>query len=343
MKRKIGLLCICALLMTGCGKIPKLSNGNDAVITFKDGQKISVDDLYNTLKNDYALETLITLMDTHIFETEFADKVDDSKSYAENYVKAMKESYGGEDKLLQAIQQNTKFSTIEAYQKYLYLSYLQSMATEEYAKLQITDKQIKKYYDETAKGQVDLNHILITADVTDKMTADEKKAAETKAKDLAKSLIDKINKSDDKEKTFKELVKENTKDDKTKSKDGSLGKVTYGDIDKKYNGLLDAAYKIKDKEVYGEIVTTELGYHIVFKTKSYEKEELEKVSDKIKKILAEELQSKQKDIALKALQHYRKEYGMEIQDSEIQKQYARYIQNMAASIQQQIAEENKKK
>jgi len=37
-------------------------------------------------------------------------------------------------------------------------------------------------------------------------------------------------------------------------------------------------------------------------------------------------------IGLNALQHYRKEYGMEIQDDEIKKQYSNYIQNSLASI-----------
>ena len=51
--KKLGLLCVCTLLLTGCG-IPKLENGQDAVVSFKNGDMISVDDLYGKLKNEFA-------------------------------------------------------------------------------------------------------------------------------------------------------------------------------------------------------------------------------------------------------------------------------------------------
>ena len=41
------------LLVTSCGKVPKLENGQEAVVTM-DGKNISVDDLYKELKEDYA-------------------------------------------------------------------------------------------------------------------------------------------------------------------------------------------------------------------------------------------------------------------------------------------------
>ena len=39
MKKKIGIICCSALLLAGCG-IPKLENGKEAVVTFKDDAKI---------------------------------------------------------------------------------------------------------------------------------------------------------------------------------------------------------------------------------------------------------------------------------------------------------------
>ena len=52
----ISLLLIGVLLITGCGKVPQLKNGEDAVVSFKDNELISVDELYNILKENYALE-----------------------------------------------------------------------------------------------------------------------------------------------------------------------------------------------------------------------------------------------------------------------------------------------
>ena len=51
MKKKIIGLMAFALLLTGCGKVPKLENGKDAVVSFNNGEKISVDDLYNKIKD----------------------------------------------------------------------------------------------------------------------------------------------------------------------------------------------------------------------------------------------------------------------------------------------------
>ena len=38
MKKKIVLAMALTLLLTGCGKVPKLENGKDAVVSFKNGE-----------------------------------------------------------------------------------------------------------------------------------------------------------------------------------------------------------------------------------------------------------------------------------------------------------------
>ena len=75
MKKKIFIIGLSALALCGCGKIPKLSNGEDAVVTFKDDKKISVNDFYNKIKDTYGLNTLINMIDTYIYEKEFSDKM----------------------------------------------------------------------------------------------------------------------------------------------------------------------------------------------------------------------------------------------------------------------------
>ena len=46
MKKKIVLIICTMLLMTGCGKDVKLVNGENAIVTFKDGGGISSNQLY---------------------------------------------------------------------------------------------------------------------------------------------------------------------------------------------------------------------------------------------------------------------------------------------------------
>lgn len=344
MKKKIIGLCAIMLLASGCGKVPKLENGKDAIVSFKNGEMISVDDLYTKIKDDFGLEALITMIDTYIIEKEFPDYKETAEKNAKAYIDAFIEQYGGKKEFLQALQENTQYQTIEAYQNYYYLSYLQSHAIEEYAKLQITDKQIEDYYNNKAIGDMELNHILITSDVKEDATSDDKKKAEEDAKKKVEEVIAKLDqaKKDGKNiaDTFTELAKEYSKDESTKDKGGTLGTISYGDLSDAYDELIDAAKKLKDGEYSTKVITTELGYHVVYKAKSYDKKELKDLKEKIVKILTDDyLDANKNSVGLTTLQHYRKEYGMDIQDKELKKQYSNYITNAMAAIQSSKAEQ----
>ena len=337
MKKKLVALCAIMLLASGCGKVPKLENGKEAIVSFSNGDKISVDDFYTKLKDSMGLNTLITMIDTHILETEFKDYVDTAKDNAEAAINALITQYDGEENLLSAIQSQTSYQTIEAFQDYYYLSYMQSHAIEEYAKTKITDDEIEKYYKNESIGDMEISHILITVDVEDDATSDEKTAAEDAAKNTVKEIIEKLNTAkknkEDITETFTSLAKEYSKDDDTKDKGGALGKINYGTLSSSYDELIDAATKLKDGEYSTSVITTELGYHVILKTKSYEKDTLENLKESIIETLAEEyITENSSSVGLNALQHYRKEYGMEIEDDEIKKQYSNYIQNALASI-----------
>ncbi len=334
MKRKIGILSLGVLLLAGCGS-PKLADGKEAVVTFKDDVKISNDDLYKYVKDSFALESLVTLVDTYIFETEFKDYVDTAKELAKNAVESAKKNYDSEEQFLQVVQQYYGFSTLEAFENNMYLSNLQSHAVDEYAKVLVTDKDIEKYYDEKAKGDVEISHILISPKTNSDMTDEEKDKAKEEAKEKAETLLKQINSADDKVSEFKKLVKDNSDDSATKDNEGAFGKkLTYGDLADTYDELLDAAYKINDNEVYNKVVTTELGYHIVLKTKSYEKDSLEELKDEIRDILADDIRANKKDIIIAALDYYRKEYELNITDSELKSQYENYLKRAYASSQQ---------
>lgn len=332
MKKRLILILICLLTLCGCGKIPTLQNGEEAVITFaKDDKehKISAEELYEELKTNFGLEATVKLIDTYILEAEYADYVEEAKNNASAYMEAMEESFGSKEDLLNAIIEYTNYTTLEGYEEYLYLSFMQSYATEEYAKDLVTDKEIEKYYKNNIKGDIEVYHILITPEVTDDMTSDEKTEAEniakTKAKDIIKRLKDSKNPLD----TFKELVKEYSEDEATKDKDGNLGYINYGDLDDAYDELLDAAYKLKDGKYSTEVITTELGYHVIFRNASKEKDKLEDIKEDIIETLANELLSTDSKISLNAMKYYRKLYNLKIVDSELDKQYSIYLNNLA--------------
>ena len=144
MKKKIVLVMALTLLLTGCGKVPKIENGKESVVSFNNGYKISVDDLYTQMKDKYALSILVNMIDKKVLEETFPDNMEKAKKASESYLSSLKESYETEEKLLAAIQQYYGFSTLEEYKEQVYLSYMQSYAVEAYAKEKITEKEKEK-------------------------------------------------------------------------------------------------------------------------------------------------------------------------------------------------------
>lgn len=343
MKKKLFLLTLSLFLVCGCGKIPKLKNGEEAVVTFKDGKKISVDELYNTLKKDYALEATINLIDKTILEKEFKKDVKDATKYAEDTIKSMEKSYGGKEELLQTIQYYTGFSTIEAYQEYIYLNYLQSKAAEEYAKTLVEEKEVKKYYENTYFGDISINHILITPSVKSGTSDEEKEAAEKEAKAKAEEVIAKLKEAEKNKKDiaqeFSELAKKYSKDDATKNSGGALGYINLNELGSNYDELVNAAKKLKNKSYSDKVITTDLGYHIIYRVDAKDKAKLEDAEDEIREILSKDILNEDQIITLKAMQYYRKKYDMEIIDSDIKDQYSKY---MNQALNQKNTEENNK-
>lgn len=342
MKKKIIVLAlIVTLLCSGCGsKIPTLSNGDEAVVTLKDGSKISVNELYESVKNDFALQAMVNLVDKKILEDSYSDKVEEAKKYADDIMTQYESLYG--DQLLSLIQQQTGYQSLESYKDSIYVNYLERLAIEDYCKKQITDKEINAYYKDEIVGDIKVSHILISPKTTDDMTDEEKAAAETEAKEKIEAIISelkKTNKNDVADK-FAELAKEQSQDESTKNNDGSFGFINKNTLSSAYDELVSAAYKLKDGEYSTSIITTELGYHVILRTETKEKASLEDVKEDILETLGAEYLEENQVSAVKALQEKRKEYGVEIVDSELKAQYAELIQNQIAAYQEQQNQQN---
>lgn len=334
MKKKIVALALCVLLISGCGKkIPTLSNGDEVVVSVKNG-KISANTLYEQIKSDYALQSMLYLVDAQILEEKYNDKVEEAKEYTDANLEQLK-TYYGEDNLLQVIQYYTGYQTIEAYNQSTYINYLRNLAVEDYAKDKISKKEIEKYYKENIVGDIKVSHILITPETTDSMSQEEKTKAENEAKAKAEEVIKKLNEAKDKEATFVELAKEYSDDATTKETGGSLGYINKGTLGTSYAELEDAAYKLKDGEYSKKVLTTELGYEIIIRLDSKDKASLDDVKDSILETLSAEYIRKNPEAQIKALQELRKDYKIDIIDSELKEQYANYIQTQLKQAEEQ--------
>ncbi len=342
MKKKIIVLALCMTLLSGCGgKIPKLANGDEAVVTLKDGEMIGVGDLYTQMKDQYALDILINMVDKNILEKAYSDRLEDAKNYVDSYMSQLEGAYG--DQLEEAISYYTSYKTIDAFKDSVYIDYLRQIAVEDYCKKQITDKEIEKYYKDEIVGDIKVSHILITADVTNDMTDEEKKTAETEAKEKINAIISELKKTKKENiaDKFVELAKEHSKDDSTKDNGGSLGFINKDTLSTSYDELVKAAYKLKDGEYTTSVITTELGYHVVLRTETKEKASLEDVKDSIVESLAKTYLEENPVAQVKGMQEIRNEYEMEIQDSDIKAKYAESIQSQITYYTTDQSEQNK--
>ncbi len=326
-------------LLSGCGAktIPTLENGDQAVVTFNEDAKISVTDFYNQMKDKYGTEVILNMIDKMILEKKYADSTEEAHKNADSVMSQLETSYG--DKLLSAIQTYTGYQTLDEYKDYVYLSYLQNKAAEDYAKDNIGEKDIKKYYNDEIKPDIKVSHILISVNYASDASDDDKTKAKNEAKAKAQEALDKL-KAADKSKiadTFSELAKEYSNDDSSKNDGGSLGFINTDTLGSNYNNLVTEAYKLKDGEYSSNIVETELGYHLVYRTETKEKAKLEDVRDKIIDSLVSDYLSKNQEAYIKSMQAVRKEYGMNIIDDDLNTNYTNYIQNSLLKIQ-----ENKK-
>ena len=321
MKKKLIIVVMVLFLMCGCGKVSKLSNGNDAVVSFKSGEKISVDSLYDEMKERYAISILIDMIDKQLLYAEYEDEMEDAIKYADDTVESLLSNYESEEELLSAIQSYYGYSSIKEFKEYIKLNYFRDLATTDYAKKQITDKEIETYYEDEVVGDIEASHILITPDVTDDMSDEDKEKAEDEALQTAKDIIKKLDDGAD----FAELAKEYSSDDSNKDQGGALGSFNKGDMESSFE---EAAYALKVNKYTSTPVKTSYGYHIILKTKEHEKDTLENVKEEIIETLASELTSNDATISITSLVELRKEKGMDIEDDSLQSSYNTYINQL---------------
>ena len=305
------LLCIATLVTTGCGKVPVLQDGKDAVVTFTDGN-ISADDFYKQLKNKYGRDVLIEMVDSTLLNTKYPDDKEFEKK-VNSQVDLFKEQTGAD--FLATIKYYYGLNSEEELRDFIAMSYKQEKLVEEYVKKAITEDEIKKFYDKEIYGDITASHILIEPDVEDKASDEEKKKAEEKALEEAKKVIERLNNGED----FATLAKELSDDTGTKEDGGSVGEYN---ID---SNLVDE-FKLggRDLEV-GKYTTTPVkssfGYHIILKVSQKEKPAMDTVKSVIEDIIYENTLEEDSKITGKTLEKFRTDMGVDIHDDKLLEQY----------------------
>ena len=311
------------LLITGCKQVPKLENGKEKVVSFDEGG-IAVDDLYDELKSKYGLDILLNKIDTEITSMKY-ETTDEEKNYIENQKNSENTYYG--------LLYTSRYSTFEQYIKARYgvstteeleeifrLSYRRSEIVKDYIRKNLSESEIKDYFENSYIGDIEASHILITADYSDDATDEEKEEAEKNALEKAKEIIKKLDAGED----FAALAKEYSKDGSADD-GGALGRFGHGDMVSEFE---EAAYKLEVGKYTTEPVKTKFGYHIILKTKDYGKGELEDAKEEIIEALVDQKMNNEENIVYKTLIDVRDEYGVTIEDSTLSEQYDNYKYNL---------------
>ena len=324
MKKLLISLLLVLLLVTSCGKVPVLENGQEAVMTSKSGD-ISVDDLYEEVKNKYALNTLINMIDYKLLEEKYPES-DEEKEYIKSQLEQLEYSF----KNSYYVQYYANFksfakdyygvSNMDAVEEIISLQYKKNLYTEDYAKTLVTDKEIEKYYKDTVIGDIKASHILIKADYEDNASeADIKKAYEEALK-KANEVLTKLKNGE----KFEDLAKTYSQDG-TKNNGGDLGWFNRGEMVTEFE---EAAIKLEKGKYTTSPVKTKFGYHIILKTDQKDKPKLEDVKEDVIDTLANNKIKADENMQNKALIELRKEQEMTIQDSTLKKQYDDFIESI---------------
>lgn len=277
MKRKnisLGIISVMAItLLTGCGKEIEVKNGSKVAVSVS-GDKFTATEYYERIKENN-ISVLIDMIDHSLFDEKY--KTDDKETEEiNNQINQIKNYYGSDESTFKNIlQQYFGVDSEEELREKLSLEYKRNEAVKDHVKENLTDDEIKKYYDENIYGEAKASHILISVEAKEDASQEEKDEADKKAKEKAEKIIKQLNDG----KKFEDLAKKNSKDEATASNGGDLG---YFDIDKMATEFADAVKKLEIGEYTKEPIKTEYGYHIILKTDQKEKPKLKKVKDDIK-------------------------------------------------------------
>lgn len=314
-KKVIMLMCLSLFLCTGCGKVPKLSNGDEVFVSVN-GKNVSANDMFDELKEKYGVDVLIELVDKLILEEKYSED-DELKEYVDAQIEQYISSYG-EDGFKDALEQSNM--TEDDLRQTIALDYRRNKAALDYAKKQVSDNELNDYYENDYRGDIKASHILITPD---KDAEDANKAAED-AKKKAEEIIEKLNNGED----FATLAKENSDDEGSASDGGNLGYFAKG---KMVDEFEDAVVKLEVGKYSTEPVKSTFGYHIILKTDQKDKPKLKDVKDDLIETLAQEKMTNDATMKYKALEQLRKDAGLSIEDDSVKGKYEKYMDSLMNS------------
>ena len=319
-KLLIGLTSIClAVTLTGCGKVPKLENGEEVIASI-DGKEFTANELYNELKKQGGASVLVNMIDTFIINQEVTSNKE-AEEYADSMIKQYELSYEQQGASFEDALISSGYANIDEFKKVLVNDYMKNEVTEKYIRETLTEKELKDYYEEHISDELSVKHILIAPEVSDDASDEDKTKAEEAALEKAKKLIEELNNGAD----FDTLAKENS-DDEGSAKNGGLinNVVKEGYVTEFWN----AAYALENEKYTAEPVKTEYGYHVIYKVSHTAKKSFEEMKESLYDKVVEDKLANDDNLQYKTWADIRAKYNLTINDSTVNSIYKNSIKGL---------------
>lgn len=315
----LSTIALASIAITGCGKKAELKDGAEVAVSVK-GSQITATEYYEQIKKDN-ISSLIDMIDHDLLDEDY--KTDDAENKAvKSQMDQIKSYYGSNESTYKSILlQYFGVNNDEEFEELLRLEYKRNKAVKDYISSNLTDKEIEKYYNDNIYGEIKASHILISVDVSDDATDDEKKEADEVAKKKAQEVIEKLKNGE----KFSDLAKEYSTDTSNNEKGGDLG---YFDPNDMVDEFKEAVLKLKNDEYTTEPVKTKFGYHIILRVDQKEKESLDSLKDSIKEKLASQKISDDNSVYYESLVKFRESKELKWNDTELEKSYNDYMNNL---------------
>ncbi len=317
----LGLICILLVInivLIVLGHKVKLSNGNEVIASIKD-KEYTAEQLFDTLKDKYGKDALVTLIDEYISDKELSDDDKaDAKTEAKKYIDSIKSQYESAGYTWDDVLKQYGYANEDALVNEYLVSVKQQKVVTNYLEKQLTDDEIKKYYDENIYGTYTVKHILVKPATTDEMTDEEKTAAEEAAKAKAQEVITKYAAGED----WKTLVNDYSEDEGSKESEGLVENFTKGDVDDEF---FKASVALKDGEYTSEPVKSSFGYHVILKVSETAKKSLADSKKDIVDALINEKLNNDSNLYNSTWVKIRKDYKLDIKDTKIKSSYEKSI------------------
>ena len=169
--KKLLVVALGTLLITGCVKTPKLENGEEILASI-DGKDYTANELYTKMKENYGTSTLIDMVDEFIIGKELSSTASE-EAQAKSYVAQLKNYYESNGSNWAQILASNGL-TEETLLKQYAINYEKETVAKNYYRSIVKDSEIEKYYKDEIIGDITAKQILITPVTTQGMSDEDK-------------------------------------------------------------------------------------------------------------------------------------------------------------------------